>query len=506
MYESAPKRVLLSLVLILSGSMLLSERAEARQVVSSASPAPTLPPLQTVPFVDVSKYLGTWFQISRVVLPFEGDCACAQQTLGLDSAKGVVTVYNSCNDKTPQGRLREIRGFATSDEPQTNAKFTVDFGLPQTGKYWIVALGANYEYAVVSDPDRKSLYILSKTPFLDSALYQEALNKASQQLDISRLTTTNHVGCSYPPEVVMPAGLPALAPFRSPTRASAFTILSTPLAPTDPTHPGSKVYQHTSSRQVIQCLGRETTVYLSSKKTAQALVAFGHGQALDSSHYEGTHEHLARKGIASVSPPYDTGFFDRNWNRMGTDYAKIVECVADAFPNQIDRKKVIYSGHSKGAYVAQIAAGIANQQKLSSTPKALVLFNPAGHDVPTLKSIDAASATTVVFSDQDSVVKRADSESIYKQSASLKKQFLTIKSYTTNPSVKADHFWTLTKPSTFGGGSESALHYYGSWKWLTAAADDLDGGGSFSNPFIYGRDVTEKGLGSSIQDERIANF
>lgn len=461
--------------------------------IALSNPAP--PPLQTVPFVDVQKYLGTWYQISRVVLPFEGDCACAQQTLGLDASRGVVTVYNSCNDKTPQGRLREIRGFATNDDPQSNAKFTVDFGLPQTGKYWIIALGQNYEYAVVSDPDRKSLYILSKTPELDPVLYQEALNKASLQLDISRLVPTAQSGCTYPPEVVAPI-----------TTSPITTSSVTPSAPTDPAHPGSKIYQHTSIRHNIQCLGRETAVFLSSKKTPQALVAFGHGQALDTPHYEGTHEHLARKGIASVNPPYDTGFFDRNWNRMGSDYAKIIECVADAFPNQIDRSKVIYSGHSKGAYVAQIAAGIANQQKLSSSPKALILFNPAGHDSATLKSIDPASSTTVVFSDQDTVVKRSESEAIYNQAASKKRQLLTIKSYSTNPPVKADHFWSLTKPSTFGGGSESALHYYGSWKWLTAAAQDLENGGSFSSPYLYGAETIDKGLGAVLQDERLATF
>lgn len=482
----AHRLIWLNLFLIVSGPFGILETA-------LSNPVP--PPLQTVPFVDVQKYLGTWYQVSRVVLPFEGDCACAQQTLGLDTSKGVVTVYNSCNDKSPSGRLREIRGFATNDDPQTNSKFTVDFGLPQTGKYWIVALGANYEYAVVSDPDRKSLYILSKTPELDPALYQEALVKASLQLDTSRLVPTIQNGCSYPPEVVAPGTT-------SPKPASSIT----PSAPTDPAHPGSKIYQYTSTRHKLQCLGRETAVFLSSRKQPQALVAIGHGQALDTSHYEGTHEHLARKGIASVNPPYDTGFFDRNWNRMGSDYAKIIECVADAFPNQIDRSKVIYSGHSKGAYVAQIAAGIANQQRLSSAPKAIVLFNPAGHDSATLKSTGATTATTVIFSDQDTVVKRSDSEAIYNQSASHKKQLLTIKSYTTSPPVKADHFWSLTQPSTFGGGSESALHYFGSWKWLTAAAYDLEQAGAFSNSFLYGSEVSDKGLGSSVRDDRLANF
>lgn len=447
------KRAILFFLLNLALT-LISTLGSISAVSASAPLGSNPPPLQTVPFVDVQRYLGTWFQISRVILPFEGDCACAQQT---------------------------------------NSKFTVDFGIPQKGQYWIVALGTNYEYAVVSDPDRKSLYVLSKTPELDPVMYQEALNKASSQLDTGGLVPTSQKGCSYPPEVVVPDSV-------------VFETESTPTAPLDPAHPGSKSYPYTSTRHTVKCLGRETDVFLSSKKAPLALVAFGHGQALDTSHYEGTHEHLAKKGFASLNPPYDTGFFDRDWHRMGADYTKIVECVANAFPGQIDRTKVIYSGHSKGAYVAQIAAGIAHKGKVDSAPRALLLFNPAGHDAKTLKDIGPATATTVVFSDQDNVVKRSDSEAIFNQTGSTKRQFLILKSYSGAPVAKADHFWSLTRPSTFGGGAESALHYYGSWKWLTAAAEDLESGGSFSSRYLYGVEAADKGMGSSLRDDRFANF
>lgn len=155
--------------------------------------------LQTVPYVDVTQYLGTWYQISHNPLAFQGECACSQQKLGLaGNGSGRVTVYNSCNDKTPAGPVRDISGFATSDDPASNSKFTVDFGLPRTGAYWIIGLGDNYEYSIVSDPTEASLYILSKTPTLDQALYDEAVAKAAAQTDISKLVLTEQNGCVYP--------------------------------------------------------------------------------------------------------------------------------------------------------------------------------------------------------------------------------------------------------------------------------------------------------------------
>jgi len=155
------------------------------------------PPVTSLDFVDVNQYLGRWYQIARNPLPFEPrDCACAQQTLGLQE-DGNVSVYNSCNVGGPDGELIEIRGFAVSQN-EGNSQFTVDFGLPQTGQYWIVAVEENYKWAVVTDPDRRSLYILSKTPTLPILLHADALIAAYKHTSVDNLVNTDHSNCSYP--------------------------------------------------------------------------------------------------------------------------------------------------------------------------------------------------------------------------------------------------------------------------------------------------------------------
>jgi apolipoprotein D and lipocalin family protein len=154
--------------------------------------------ISTVPYVDVSQYLGTWYQISHNPLAFEGECACSQQKLAATGVPGEVSVFNSCNDKTPAGPIRSISGTATSDDPVSNSKFSVDFGFPRKGEYWIIGLASDYKYAVVTDSRGDSLYILSKTPSLDPVLYQEALDLAQKQVDLSKLELTNQTGCTYP--------------------------------------------------------------------------------------------------------------------------------------------------------------------------------------------------------------------------------------------------------------------------------------------------------------------
>jgi len=157
--------------------------------------------IQTVSYVDISKYMGTWYQISSNPLPFEAGCHCSRQKLEL-LPTGKVSVFNSCNIGSVGGPLNTIRGEAENIDPVTNAKFKVDFGFPEKGDYWIIALDARYRYAVVSDPSEKSLFILSRSPQLDEVLYEQALNQAQLQLDISALQVMTQNGCTYPVEIM----------------------------------------------------------------------------------------------------------------------------------------------------------------------------------------------------------------------------------------------------------------------------------------------------------------
>ena len=70
--------------------------------------------------------------------------------------------------------------------------------------------------------------------------------------------------------------------------------------------------------------------------------------------------------------------------------------------------------------------------------------------------------------------------------------------------LPADHMWPLTEKSFFGGGPESALHYYGSWKWLVAAALDLGEGNRYTHPFLYGEPAVDKGIPGETDERRVA--
>jgi apolipoprotein D and lipocalin family protein len=46
--------------------------------------------------------------------------------------------------------------------------------------YWVVDLDQNYQYAAVADPRRENLWILSRTPEMNDAIYQNVLRRVER--------------------------------------------------------------------------------------------------------------------------------------------------------------------------------------------------------------------------------------------------------------------------------------------------------------------------------------
>lgn len=271
-----------------------------------------------------------------------------------------------------------------------------------------------------------------------------------------------------------------------------------PQAPTDPTHPGSRVYAYEVETKKLECLGRDVFVYLPRGAESVPAVVYGHGQALGLSNYEETLKHLAGKGVAGIYVTYDKGFFDQDWERMGRDFVLLTDCALNEFP-QIFREEVIFSGHSKGAYVAAIAAGVAEKEHLPLRAQSVILFNPVLGKFETLKYIPATTSLTVIHSDVDKIVKLENARDMLASIPSDREQLIILQSYKnrTKVDLETSHFWALTKKSVFGGGPVNSFHYYGSWKWLV--------GGALDERYLYGKEASEKGI-LGLQDVIERNF
>ena len=145
--------------------------------------------LETVSNVDLPHFAGTWHEIARYPNRFQKGCLDTFTTYS-PMENGKVTILNHC--RTDSGE-KTARGTAKVVDQQTNARLKITFFWPFYGDYWIIDLGKDYEYAVVGTPNRKYLWILSRTPVLDLQIYNGILERMqSQGFDPARLLITGH--------------------------------------------------------------------------------------------------------------------------------------------------------------------------------------------------------------------------------------------------------------------------------------------------------------------------
>ena len=148
-------------------------------------------PLETVNYVDLKKYLGTWFEIAAFPQPFEKGCSCTSATYGLNK-DGSIIVKNRC---IKNNKLKVTEGKAFVTDKGTNSKLTVQFFWPCNSKYWIIDLAKDYSYAVVGHPNRRFLWILSRRPTLDDQTYNQLVVRAANKgFDVRRLAKTEQIG------------------------------------------------------------------------------------------------------------------------------------------------------------------------------------------------------------------------------------------------------------------------------------------------------------------------
>lgn len=146
--------------------------------------------LQTVPHVDLSRYLGVWYEIASFPGPHQQGCVASQATYSLRD-DGDIKVLNECRDKTLSGEWRRAEGRAWVVDKANYAKLKVRFFWPFSGDYWVIDLGENYEFAVVSEPNRNYLWILSRTRQMPETTYNAILNRLKQKgFDLQRLNRT----------------------------------------------------------------------------------------------------------------------------------------------------------------------------------------------------------------------------------------------------------------------------------------------------------------------------
>jgi apolipoprotein D and lipocalin family protein len=159
-------------------------------------PASVSAQVGTTRVVELSRYVGRWYEIARFPNSFQKQCTnnvTADYRILPDST---IEVANRC--RTASGEIDLAIGEARVVDKTTNAKLQVRFApswlswLPWVwGDYWILELDDAYSVVTVGTPNRDYLWVLARTPTISEAEYENRVDNATKQgFDTSKLVKT----------------------------------------------------------------------------------------------------------------------------------------------------------------------------------------------------------------------------------------------------------------------------------------------------------------------------
>ncbi|MGP5271755.1 lipocalin family protein [Psychrobacter faecalis] len=140
----------------------------------------------TVDSVDLKKYAGTWYEIGRLPMYFQRNCASDVTATYVEKTDSSgIKVINQCKAQDGSGITAE--GLAKPAD-STGSKLKVTF-LPSwirwlpvgRADYWILAHDADYKTALVGTPDKDYLWLLARSPNVSQETYAKYRQIAQQQ-------------------------------------------------------------------------------------------------------------------------------------------------------------------------------------------------------------------------------------------------------------------------------------------------------------------------------------
>lgn len=130
---------------------------------------------QTVSELDLQRYSGQWHEVAHLPMFWQRQCVGDITATYTPRPDGTVGVRNAC--RTDEGTTDVSEGIARPVEGKPGAlevRFAPEWldWLPMVwADYWVIELDPDYRWAVVGGPDREHLWILSRTPEMNRALF-----------------------------------------------------------------------------------------------------------------------------------------------------------------------------------------------------------------------------------------------------------------------------------------------------------------------------------------------
>jgi apolipoprotein D and lipocalin family protein len=132
-----------------------------------------------VPKLDPGRLIGTYYEIARYPIRREKQCFAKGMVLyALGDKANSLQIVTACQIKQDVTNYWNSKGRFSSS---VDGKIRLSAFWPFTTKYWVLAIAPDYSWALVGNPNHKSLWILSHTPTLPPGVLTAIQSQASAQ-------------------------------------------------------------------------------------------------------------------------------------------------------------------------------------------------------------------------------------------------------------------------------------------------------------------------------------
>jgi len=143
--------------------------------------------MQTVPYVDIERFMGDWYVIANIPTFIEKRATNAIESYRLNGKGEIETTFTFYQD-SPTGKKKKYTPTGFIYNTETNAEWRMQFIWPFKLPFLIIDLADDYSYTVVGVPNRKYVWIMARESKLSNDIYEKIINKlAGIGYDVSKV-------------------------------------------------------------------------------------------------------------------------------------------------------------------------------------------------------------------------------------------------------------------------------------------------------------------------------
>jgi len=155
--------------------------------LAACSTMPKQPPLKTVDYVDMTKFMGPWYVIGTIPWIVEKNNV-GTMDIYEPRPDGKIDIRYVFHKKSLDAPRQEWKAVGRVVDKKSNASWAVQFIWPFEAPYLVIGLSPDYQQTVIGHPSRDLVWIMSRKPVMSDRDYEKTVRDlAAQGYDPKRI-------------------------------------------------------------------------------------------------------------------------------------------------------------------------------------------------------------------------------------------------------------------------------------------------------------------------------